>query len=157
RLRSLLSVRDYPPQHERVVCLYAQGFSLAHYLVHVSNKQTYLQFVAHGMAHGWDSAVQTFYRHRSVEELEEAWLKHLRDVKGMTIMQLAQLKRQQQQGGQAMAQAVPASRTVVLTAPPAQPLAQAPVFRGVAPTEDQQGQRFGESPTAAAPPGYLPG
>src|SRR5262249_43725395 len=61
-------IRASPPQHERVVCLYAQGFSLAHYLVHVSNKQTYLQFVAHGMSRGWDSAVQAHYGARSVEE-----------------------------------------------------------------------------------------
>jgi hypothetical protein len=141
RLRNLMTLKDYPDQRDRVVCLYAQGFSLAHYLVHISDKQTYLRFVAHGMARGWDSAVQTHYRMRNVEELEGAWLQHLRDSKGVSIMQLAQRKREQ---GQPVAQADPAKRTVVrLTVPPVQPLeAPVPVVRGVAPEEGR--------------PGYLP-
>jgi hypothetical protein len=154
RLRHLMALKDYPHQHDRVICLYAQGFSLAHYLVHISDKQTYLRFVAHGMARGWDSAVQTHYRLRSVEELEGAWLKHLRETKGTSVMQLAQRKRQQ---GQAVVQADPAKRTVVrLTAPPAQPLAApVPVVRAVPPEDGQPVQRFGD-PQPAAQPGYLP-
>lgn len=150
-LRRLLALKDYPPQRDKVVCLYAQGFSLAHYLVHVSDKHKYLQFVAHGMQRGWDSAAQSFFGFRSVEQLEESWLKHLRDTKGMTVMQLAQLKSRPAQ----QAQAEPASRTVVrLTLPPVQPLTPTPVFRGVAATPDQEGQHFGD---AAPRPGYLPG
>ena len=34
---------------------------------------------------------------RSVEELEQTWLTHLKNSKGMTIMQLAQLKTRPQQ------------------------------------------------------------
>jgi hypothetical protein len=149
RLRNLLSMRDYPPRHDQVICLYAQGFSLAHYLVYVGDKQRYLQFVAHGMHKGWDSAAHTYYNARSVEELEQAWLKHLRDTKGMTVMQLAQLKTRPRQP-----QAETASRTVVrLTLPPAEPLEPTPVYRGVAATSEQEGQRFGDAPQ----PGYLPG
>jgi hypothetical protein len=148
-LRRLLTLKDYPPQHDKVVCLYAQGFSLAHYLVYVSDKQSYLKFVAHGMQRGWDSAAQTYYGRRNVEELEAAWLKHLRDSKGMTIMQLAQLKARPQQP-----QAEPASRTVTrLTLPPADPLQPGPTVRGAAPTAEQQGQHFGD---AAPQAGYLP-
>ncbi|MCC6419098.1 MAG: hypothetical protein IT429_12760 [Gemmataceae bacterium] len=150
-LRRLMALKDYPAQHEKVVCLYAQGFSLAHYLVHISNKQTFLQFVAHGMSRGWDSAAHAHYGLRSVEELEQTWLKHLRETKGTTIVQLAQLKKQPKQ--QAVVQAEPTSRTVVqLTAPPAQPLTPTPIYRGVPPAEGQQGQRFGDTPR----PGYLP-
>jgi hypothetical protein len=149
-LRRLLSLKDYPPQSDKVMCLYAQGFSVAHYLVHMSDRQTYLRFVAHGMSRGWDSAAHTFYRHRSVEELEQAWLKHLRDTKGMTIMQLAQNKARQPQQ---VAQADPAKRTVVrVTLPPAEPLAAAPLYRAVSGSPEQQGQRFGDLPG----PGYLP-
>ncbi len=149
-LRRLLSLKDYPQDHSKVVCLYAQGFSLAHYLVYVSNKQNYLKFVAHGMHRGWDSAAHTFFGYRSIEEMEQAWLKHLRETKGMTIMQLAQLKTRPQQ-----VQADTASRTVTrLTLPPADPLKSSePVFRGAAPTQEEQGQRFGDTMPRQ---GYLP-
>jgi hypothetical protein len=150
QLRTLLSLRDYPRD---VMCLYAQGFSLADYLVKTSNRQTYLQFVGHGMRHGWDSAVQTCYRLHSVEELEQAWLAHLRDTKRPPAT-LASNTRP--------APVAPASQTVVrLTAPPVQPLDSsppAPVYRGVAPSPGQEGERFGDAPGRAptARPGYLP-
>src|SRR4051812_15852573 len=77
-LRRLLSLKDYPRE---VMCLYAQGFSMCDFLVKRSDRRTFLNFIGHGMQYGWDTAVQTFYAHRTVEELEEAWLKHLRDTR----------------------------------------------------------------------------
>jgi hypothetical protein len=147
RLRQLFTLKDYPRQVE---CLYAEGFSVAFYLVNRSNRQTFLQFLAHGMQYGWDTAAQTYYQHRSVEELEAAWLKHLRDTKGQSLIQLAQNK--------AAAPNDPAKRTVVrLTVPPVEPLAPAPVFRGQAPGPDDRGQRFGgPHGIPVARPGYLP-
>jgi len=146
RLRHLLALTNYPPG--QIECLYAEGFSMANYLVERGNRQTFLKFVAYGMQHGWDGAAQTFYQHRNVEELEEAWLKHLRDTKGQSLMQLAQNKA---------GSTAPAEGTVVrLTVPPVQPLAAAPVVRGQAPAPGEQAQRFGNSPGPAARPGYLP-
>jgi hypothetical protein len=145
-LRSLLSLKDYPNGH--IECLYAEGFSMAYYLVNDrSNRQTFLKFVAYGMTYGWDTAAQTFYHHKNVEELEGAWLKHLRDTKGQSIIMLAKNKASGQTDG-----------TVVrLTVPPAQPLAAAPVYRGQAPAPSEQGQRFGNAPgIPVARPGYLP-
>lgn len=155
-LRRLFSLRDYPPQREQVMCLYAQGFSVAHYLVHRSDKQTYLKFVAHGMRHGWDGAAQTYYRHKSVEELEQAWIQHMRDTKGMTVIQIAQAKnkspgQQPVEGTQvALGQPTGGQTVVRTTAPPAQPLEPTPIYRGSMPEQGDQGQRFGGSP------GYLP-
>jgi hypothetical protein len=143
RLRTLFTLTNYPNDGEKIACMYAEGFSMSNYLVDRSNRQTFLQFVAHGMQHGWDSAAQTFYRVRNVEDLEEAWLKRLRDTKGQSLIQLAQNKT---------SPAGPKADTVVrLTVPPAQPLAAAPVFRGQVPAASEQGQRFGSSR-----PGYLP-
>jgi hypothetical protein len=142
-LRRLLGLTEYPPG--QVICLYAQGFSLSDYLVGRSSRQTFLQFVALGMNGGWDRAVQTYYGHKTVEELEEAWLKRLRDTRGQPYMQLAQGRGQQPQ-----TPADPAARTIVrLTAPPAQPLQAAPVYRGQAPEDDGRRQ-------AAGRPGFLP-
>jgi hypothetical protein len=77
-VRRLFSLREYPRE---VMCLYAQGYSISDYLVKRSDRQTFLQFVAAGMQGNWDGAAQRFYGHRNVEELEGAWLQHLRDTK----------------------------------------------------------------------------
>jgi hypothetical protein len=149
-LRRLLSLSEYPRQPDQVVCLYAQGFSLAHYLVHIGDKQRYLKFVHQGMSQGWDGAAHAYFGCRSVEELEQNWKKHMRDTKGVTIAQMARDKAQGQ-----LAQAQPTARTVVRTTlPPAEPLAGAsgtPVVRGVAPSPDPAGQRPGYLPNPAAP------
>jgi hypothetical protein len=131
RLRTLLPLKEYP--QGRIACLYAEGYSLSDYLVKRSNRQTFLKFIGHGMAYGWDSAVRTYYQHNSVEELEAAWLKHLRDTRGQPHILLAQ-------GRTSSAPATPTAetpgRTIVrLTVPPAQPLQPAPIYRGQAPEE----------------------
>ncbi|MBM4072123.1 MAG: hypothetical protein FJ271_24830 [Planctomycetes bacterium] len=127
-LRRLFSLRDYPRE---VMNLYAQGFSVSDYLVQRSDRQTFLRFVAHGMQAGWDSAAQSFYRFQSVEELEQAWLQHLRDTKrqpGGT--QLAQNKQN------ATPNRNPAGTMVRLTAPPIPPLDPPPVIRGQSPSDE---------------------
>jgi hypothetical protein len=146
-LRRLFTLTQYPSDMGSVMSLYAQGFSMSDFLVSRSSRQVFLQFVAHGMSsRGWDSAARTFYQHNSVEELEEAWLKHLRDTRGQPI-QLAQ-------GRGAASQ--PAGTVVRLTAPPAQPLQPAPIYRGQAPDspslprylpEYSQAARQGTSPS----------
>src|ERR1035438_714265 len=77
-MRTLLALKEYPPQ---VMCLYAQGYSMSDFLVKRSNRQHFLNFVGAGMQHGWDQASKSYFGHNSVEELEQAWLNHLRDTK----------------------------------------------------------------------------
>jgi hypothetical protein len=157
-LRSLLSLREYPRE---VVCLYAEGFSLSDYLVKRSDRRTFLAFIGHGMQLGWDSAAQSFYGHARVEDLEAAWLKHLRDTKVQPDTLLAQ--------NQGKTPGVAPGRNVVrLTAPPVQPLEASPVVRGAMPNNDQVGQRFGSAslnhespwqpvyPVPPAPVNYVP-
>ncbi len=144
-LRRLFSLKEYPRE---VMCLYAQGYSMCDYLVKRSDRKTFLAFVGHGMHHGWDSAAQSFYSLRSVDELEAAWLQHLRDTRqqpGQDI-QVAQ--------NQNKAPTQPASRPIVrLTVPPVQPLEPSPVVRGAAPAPEQMGQRFGQGyPAGFNPP-----
>jgi hypothetical protein len=142
RVRQLFTLMKYPSD---VMCLYAEGYSLSDYLVKRSSRPQFLQFIAHGMnpKYGWDSAVRTFYHHNSVEELEEAWLKHLRDTRGQPHIMLAQ----DQKSGPA-----DAARTVVrLTVPPAQPLQPQPVIRGQAGEEGRP--RY--LPDPEAPPVHL--
>jgi hypothetical protein len=138
-LRRLFNLKEYPRE---VMCLYAQGYSMCDYLVKRSDRRTFLAFVGHGMHHGWDGAVQSFYGMRNVEELEAAWLQHLRDTRQQPGQPSQDILAAQNRNVNQTA-----SRPIVrTTAPPVQPLDPAPVVRGAAPAPDQVGQRFGEIP-----------
>jgi hypothetical protein len=141
RLRTLLSLTQYPRD---VMVLYAEGYSVTSFLVGKSSRPEFLNFVADGMRQGWDQALQAHYRYRNVEELEQAWLQHLRENKRTgPATTLAST------GGKAEAAAKPANRVVVRqTLPPAVPVlgAPRPVVRGVS-AEDGEAK-------AGAPEGW---
>jgi hypothetical protein len=146
-LRRLFALREYPND---VMCLYAEGYSVAQFLVDRSNRPTFLNFVAQGMSQGWDGAARAYYHYNSVEELEQAWLAHLRETKRPPV-QLAQ-DRPPAPGSQGL--------LVRQTIPPAQPVLAAPqpIYRGQAPAPGQEGERFGYGPRSGSMsrPGYLP-
>ncbi|HZZ79941.1 MAG TPA: hypothetical protein VFE62_15585 [Gemmataceae bacterium] len=139
-LRNLLALKEYPQQ---VMCLYAQGFSLSDYLVKRSNKQHFLNFVGHGMQHGWDAAAKSYFGHGNVEELEQAWLQYLRDTKNKQQQNpvFASNTNTNQNNGTATFMGNQSGRTVRLTVPMAQPKELAPVARGAMP--DQPTPRTG--------------
>ncbi len=140
RLRTLLPMREYPRD---VHCLYAQGFSITDYLVRRSDRKTFLQFVRQGMQNNWqnwDSAVKTFFGHRTVEELEGAWLAHLRDPHRAPDTILAHNQPRPSPSGGVV---------VRLTVPPVQPLDPPPVARAARP--DPAGLPYGENPGMAPP------
>ncbi len=157
-LRQLFSLKEYPRE---VMCLYAEGYSMSAYLVKRSDRRTFLAFVGSGMQNGWDTAARSYYGHKSVEELEEAWLKNLRDTKVQPDMLMA--KEQGKTPGAAMGR-----NLVRMTVPPAQPIEASPVVRGAMPNNDQLGQRFSQPiqvngstwqpvyPVQAAPANYAP-
>ena len=153
RMRQLFTLSDYPKSGDKVMCLYAQGFSVSHYLVYTSDRQTFLRFVNIGLQGNWDQAVQTCYGLRSVEDLEEAWLKHLRDTKGVSIAQLTKTKDK----GQLYANAASGTggTLVRLTAPPVEPLQPVPVVRGAMPTSEGPSPKSGSGQLLTRP-GYLP-
>jgi hypothetical protein len=145
-LRRLFSLMKYPPD---VMVLYAEGYSVSSFLVGQSSRPAFLAFVAHGMRGDWDGAVRTHYRYNSVEELEQAWLQHLRTTRQPPPNVLAS------NNGGGRVEANPAHRVVVRqTVPPAQPLLEAPqpIYRGQAPAAEPE-TRAGASP---GHPGYLP-
>jgi hypothetical protein len=153
RLRSLFTLKDYPPRNDQVMCMYAQGFSVSHYIVYISNRQTFLRFVGMGMQEGWDKATQTCLGLRNVEDLEEAWLKFLRDTKGQTPTELAKTKEKGQTAGTMTASS---GTTSIRLTVPGDSLPPVPVYRGAMPGE-AQGQTFGGAPASpASRQGYLP-
>lgn len=140
-LRRLFALKDYPSD---VMALYAQGFAVANFLVGNSSRPAFLAFVAQGMAQGWDAAVQAHYRYRSVEELEQAWLNHMRSTRRPP----AQLAHTTTPATNEAAGHVVVRQTV----PPAQP-ALAPIARGqIGPESDSPAP----ARAAGVRPGYLP-
>jgi hypothetical protein len=128
-LRRLFSLRDYPRD---VMVLYAEGYSVTNFLVSQSSRSVFLAFVAQGMQGDWDAAVRAHYRYRNIEELEGAWVQHVRSNRQQPT-QLASSR-----GPNEMS---PTSRvTVRQTALPAQPILEAPqpVYRGQAPSEPEE-------------------
>ena len=141
-LRRLFSLKDYP---QDVMVLYAEGFSITRFLVESADRQTFLNFLGHGMQYGWDSAVQTVYRYQSVEALEKAWLDHLRRPR--------QAIASNNPTPPPSASAESARLVVRTSSPPAQPILEPPVVaRGVPPTPGKEQDRFGGAPVRLSQP-----
>lgn len=114
-LRRLFSMSEYPRD---VLALYAQGFSVAKFLVQQKGEATYLACLGDALRSNWDKAVKQHYGFRDVEDLETQWLAWVKD------------------GSPDVAPATPESIPLDRL-----PLAQRPkpniIFRGQAPDERQ--------------------
>jgi len=134
QLKALFRLKDYPRD---VMTLYAQGYSVTKYLVELEDRPTFLNFVATGMQQGWDAACQEYYSIRNVEELERAWIDHLKKVaRGEVEVATTGRSRPAPPGAD--------SKLVVFdSAPPVQPTFDpAPEARGLAPAAGNR-DRFG--------------
>jgi hypothetical protein len=151
-LRRLFNLKEYEEAGGDVMIIYAEGFSVANYLVERSDRQTFLNFVAAGMRTGWDRAAQTYYGYQTVEQMEETWLQHLRDTKDGARRPTSgnMIATNPQSRGAATALSRDGIR---LTAPPAQPQLDpaGPIFRG------QAGDEYRARPVSPnAPAGVIP-
>lgn len=72
-LRRLLSMDEYPKDPQQVYRLYAQGFSLVHFLVQQGGRKSFLRFMDTAHRFGWDRAIEVHYQHKTVELLERRW------------------------------------------------------------------------------------
>ncbi|HTU23182.1 MAG TPA: hypothetical protein VMG10_34420 [Gemmataceae bacterium] len=129
-LRRLFNLMQYPRD---VMVLYAEGYSVANFLVSQSSRPVFLHFIAQGMQGDWDAAVRTHYHHyRSVEELERAWVQHVYSGRQQPT------RLASNRGPSDRRDSASTARVVVRqTAPPAQPMLEAPqpVYRGQIPDE----------------------
>lgn len=76
-LRQLLPMREYPSDTQQVLTLYAEGYSLADFLIQQSSKGEYLRFLSLALHSGWSTALQQSYGYASVEDLErdlDGWI-----------------------------------------------------------------------------------
>jgi hypothetical protein len=78
-LSRLFMLTEYPSD---VMALYAQGFSLANYLVSLRGKPYFLDFVWDGQTGGWNAALSSYYGIYTTEDLERRWVAWLRDGRG---------------------------------------------------------------------------
>ena len=71
-LKTLLDMKNYPQEKQQVLTLYAEGHSLADFLVQKSDKQSYVKFLQVAHENGWDDALK-LYGYESVDALEKEW------------------------------------------------------------------------------------
>lgn len=75
-LQSLLTIKEYPEDMQDVLTLYAEGYSLATFLVGQKGDQgrtVYLKFLEDAHRMNWSQAIRQHYGFTSVEALEQKW------------------------------------------------------------------------------------
>jgi hypothetical protein len=69
-------MKEYPSDMQAVLTLYAEGYSLADYLVQSggeTGKERFLRFLQDAHEHDWNHAIHTWYGLRDVLSLERRW------------------------------------------------------------------------------------
>jgi hypothetical protein len=75
-LTNLISMKEYPGDMQSVLTMYAEGYSLADYLVQSggeTGKERYLRFLQDAHEHDWNHAIRTWYGLPDVTTLERRW------------------------------------------------------------------------------------
>ena len=72
-LNQLLAIKEYPRDHTAVMTLYAEGYSLAEWLVQQGGRQRFLEFLEVAHQQGWPTAISRCYQLESVDALEKRW------------------------------------------------------------------------------------
>jgi hypothetical protein len=72
-LKKLLTITEYPADMKDVLTLYAQGYSLADFLVQLGGKKEYLDFLNDAFKKNWDVALKKHYNLENVGVLEQNW------------------------------------------------------------------------------------
>lgn len=72
----MFAMREYPPD---ILPLYAQGYSLARYLIDQGGKRKFMEYVGQGLkTDDWPAATEQFYAVRSLGQLQDRWLDWVR-------------------------------------------------------------------------------
>lgn len=71
--KNLLNIKEYPPDMQDIMTLYAEGYSLAELLVQEGGRSRYLRFLTDANRDGWDKAINAHYGYRGIDELEQRW------------------------------------------------------------------------------------
>lgn len=73
----MFAMREYPTD---ILPLYAQGHSVAEYLIELGGRRKFIEFVGEGMkTENWPAAVERHYGTRTLGELQNQWLAWVRE------------------------------------------------------------------------------
>lgn len=72
-LKSLLTIKEYPQEMQKVLMLYAEGYTLANFLVDRGGKAKFIAFLDEAHRAGWERALAHNYKYDSVSSLEKEW------------------------------------------------------------------------------------
>lgn len=68
----MFAMKQYPPE---MLPLYAQGYSVARYLVEQGGKRKYVEFVGEGLrTNNWNAAIRKHYAYKDLSELQLRWV-----------------------------------------------------------------------------------
>lgn len=69
---SMFAMKEYPPD---MLPLYAQGYSLARYLIEQGGRRKFLAYVGDGLKReNWPAATKTHYGYTTLAQLQDSWL-----------------------------------------------------------------------------------
>jgi hypothetical protein len=72
-LKTLLEIKQYPENQQELLTLYAEGHSLADFLIQRAGKREYVRLMAMAHERGWEESVKSLYGYKSVTQLEQDW------------------------------------------------------------------------------------
>lgn len=72
-LQALLEMKQYPQDHQDVLALYAEGHSLADYLIQRGGKPRYIQLMALAHDRSWEASIKQLYGFQNLQSLEREW------------------------------------------------------------------------------------
>lgn len=79
---SMFDMMDYPPDY---MSLYAEGYSLAEYLILLGGRQQFVKFLDEGLkGDDWTPAIQRHYRRQDLGALQNTWLAWVRQGAPLT-------------------------------------------------------------------------
>jgi hypothetical protein len=167
RLRTLMTMMQYPRSGEDVITLYAEGYSVVRFLVESSSKPAFLDFLGDAMQPqlGWDRALQKHYGLRNIEQLEQSWLKWMMAwcspqarLNGSATGAGTTIASNQGQGSRAISEATRSkpSETVIRGSQPDEVAANRPSGQQIPPARAWSPVEEGTNPSPATPPGWKP-
>ena len=156
-MRVLFTLKEYPRD---MITVYAQGYSMCDFLInqHKGGRTAFLKFVGSGMKNNnrnWDAAVQEVYGYNTVDELQEAWIDHLRKPP----LRVAARTKEKGEASLTSRQESPSRGPEIRSSGVGGvPMLEAPavVIRGVSPDEDRAPRRAEAKPTQSPRPDDRP-
>lgn len=69
----ILPIEQYPKNMQSVLRLYTEGYSMVSFLVGQKGRSTFIEFLDAAYQHGWNSAIETHYGYRGINDLDRQW------------------------------------------------------------------------------------